>query len=121
MKRFIILLLLTFIFVLSCVTGSAPQEQQNSAEQAKAAETVPPEPPPPRETAPEAPPVEVFDPGSISNEKYAVTKAHIQALVEELNSIIRNRNYNAWLGYLDSSYLELISSREFLDERTEEL
>ena len=64
---------------------------------------------------------EEFDPNSISEEVFAAAKADIEALIADLNRIIRARNYNAWVGYLEDSYMKLISSRAFLDERTEEL
>ena len=114
------MLLLPFVLVISCATGTGTGEQHNQAEQENSAETMPETPP--QETAQAEPDLaEVFDPTSISEETYSTTKANIQNLVEELNSIIRARNYNSWLQYLDKSYLDKISSREFLDERTEEL
>ena len=101
------LLFLTYL-VLSCVTE--PKTGQN-ADQA-AAETG-------RQTQDNA--GGAFDPLSISEEVYAAAMADIQALIEDLNGIIRGRNYNAWLLHLSDSYLELINSPGFLGERTEEL
>ena len=62
-----------------------------------------------------------FDPGNISEELFTNTKAEVQALIGNLNGIIRARNYDAWVGHLAASYLSVISSGEFLAERTEEL
>jgi hypothetical protein len=62
-----------------------------------------------------------FDPNSISREVFANAKTDIQNLVNDLNRIIRARNYNAWIGYLADSYLATISSQGFLDEKTEDL
>jgi len=62
-----------------------------------------------------------FDPTSITVEKFTTAKADIHTLIEDLNRIIRARNYNAWVAYLADSYLKEISSRAFLEERTEEL
>jgi hypothetical protein len=64
---------------------------------------------------------EEFDPNSISEEVFSATKADIQALITDLNRIVRARNYNAWVSYLDDSYFLQISSQEFLEEKTEEL
>jgi len=64
---------------------------------------------------------QVFDLNNISEILFETTKTDIQALIQELDSIIRAKNYNAWLGYLSESYLEEISSSAFLEERTEEL
>ena len=78
----------------------------------------PPEPQPVIAVVPEE---NVFDPGTITQEKFDTTKADVQNLIQDLNRIIRARNYNAWRTYLADSYFEVISSRAFLDERTEDL
>jgi len=62
-----------------------------------------------------------FDPASITKERHDAAKAEVQALIADLNRIIRARNYNGWLDHLADSYLEEISSQAFLEERTEEL
>ena len=129
MKRNNFMLLFLLGLVLSMVTacGTAPKpadpvespvtvQQDNT----QGAET-PSIPIPAETTTQEAVQEEVFDPSSISEEVFAAAKADIQALIADLNRIIRARNYNAWLSYLDDSYLKLISSREFLEEKTEEL
>ena len=77
--------------------------------------------PPPQTVISEPPKEEVFDPGSITEERFSATKADVQALIDDLNRIIRAKNYNGWLKYLSDSYLKEISSDEFLEERTEEL
>ena len=63
----------------------------------------------------------VFDPESITREKFETAKADVQALISELNRIIRAKNYNAWRGHLSDSYFKEISSEAFLEEKTEEL
>ena len=119
MKKSLFLLLFLLVLVISCGTGPQPAvtavapvetEQQTS--------TTGPETP---IVVPETPVEKVFDPGSISDEVFAATKADIQVLIADLNRIIRSRNFNAWLGYLSDSYRHLISSPEFLAEKTEEL
>ena len=62
-----------------------------------------------------------FNPESITEEKYTTTKSDVQALIADLNKIIRAKNYNAWRGYLAESYFSEISSAAFLEERTDEL
>ena len=135
MKRIGPLLFLLIIMILSC--GSGPQTS-DAADSAKPTETAPPvqsaqpvETPPPSPPEPVAPvqtvqapvPVEekVFDPASITEEKFTATKTDVQSLIGELNGIIRARNYNAWTGFLSASYFDEISSADFLEERTEEL
>jgi len=39
----------------------------------------------------------------------------IQQLTQRLNGIIRAKNYNSWVTYLDPAYLATINSREFLE------
>ena len=39
----------------------------------------------------------------------------IQQLTQRLNGIIKAKNFNSWVSYLDSSYLATINSREFLE------
>jgi hypothetical protein len=62
---------------------------------------------PPIETAP-------FDYGNITEEVRTHTRAEIQQLIGELDGIIEKENYQAWVQSLDESYLEKISSRDFL-------
>jgi hypothetical protein len=57
---------------------------------------------------------DTFDPSSISQDVYDSTKSDVQHLIEELNGIIRAKNYNAWRSYLDEDYLADISSSEYL-------
>ena len=57
----------------------------------------------------------VFDPSSISQEEKDTAKIEIQQLIQELNGIIRAKNYNAWVSYLDPNYFSVISSAEYLD------
>jgi len=129
MKRnyFMLLFLLGLVLsvVISCGTAPKPEEppatatvQQDNTQVVEVPDTPPPE------TIPEVvvqEEEEEFDPNSISEEAFAIAKAEIQALIADLNRIIRAKNYNAWLSYLDDSYLKQISSREFLEEKTEEL
>ena len=52
----------------------------------------------------------------VSQEVYDTAKADIQQLVQDLNGIIRARNYNRWLTYLTDDYRVRIGSREFLED-----
>ena len=128
------MLLLPVVLVLSCGSGPKPSGEA-PAEPAPVVQpetpapvTPPPETPPapapeiPPETVQTTPPPEaVFDPSSVTEEKYETTKADIQTLIDQLNRIIRARNYDAWVTYLSNSYLQEIGSQDFLAARTEEL
>jgi len=63
----------------------------------------------------EAPAEEVFNPESISEERYIATRTEVQTLIAELNRIIRAQNYNLWITFLSESYYAQINSRAFLD------
>ena len=139
MKRAGGLLLLLVVLVFACIAGPEPVIPVEPSEQLVLAqpedppkthststptsmeEIIPKEEPIPLEPLPPAAEHHGFDPESISEEEYKHTKADIQALIVELNRIIRARNYNAWLGYLAESYLREINSTRFLEEKTEDL
>jgi hypothetical protein len=98
MKGHIILSVILVMVVFSCATGPAPE---------------------PSTAAPaiETPPVEEsFDSGNISEELYNTTKAEVQTLIDNLNGIIRNKDYEAWVDYLDTAYFAGITSPEYLRE-----
>ena len=120
---FIFLLILTLN--LSC--GSGPEPAEQTLPPAPITQTPEPVPSDPVLLPPQEPAVDlsaqepVFDAESVSEEKYETTKADVQALIGELNKIIRAQNYNGWRSYLSDSYFEEISSKQFLEDKTEEL
>jgi hypothetical protein len=57
---------------------------------------------------------EPFDPSSISQEVFDTTKSEVQVLIEQLNLIIRKKDYNTWITYLGQNYLDAISDPGFL-------
>jgi len=66
--------------------------------------------------------VEVIDDFSqdmITVEFFATTMEEITQFVENLNQIIRNRNFQAWRAYLSSDYLGYISSADHLRQLSE--
>ena len=131
MKR-IGFILLPVVLLFSCGSGPqatsvanepVPQNQSVAPPESppQTASSTPAESPAPEQKVEEKMEEKVFDPGTITKEKHDSTKADVQALILDLNRIIRARNYNAWRTYLSDSYFEEISSRFFLDERTEDL
>ncbi|MDR3145686.1 MAG: hypothetical protein LBU21_05365 [Treponema sp.] len=111
MKTKIVFVCLFLTAVLSC--GTAPE----SSEPPAAVE------PAPRQPAPEpvaVPPEEpaVFDPGAISEEVYVSTKIDVQEFIQDLNKIIRAKNYRAWVSHLGEEYIKEKGSPEFLAETT---
>jgi hypothetical protein len=87
-------------------------------------EEVPPDPVKEKSQA-EAPvetPVKAtFDPNNVSEEVFKTAKTEITVTIFELNWIIKAKDYKAWVGHLSDSYFGEISSKAFLDEKTEEL
>ena len=90
-----------------------------------APEPVPEPPPAPVPTpAPEPEPEpeeEAFDPENVTEDMYNTALTEVQSLIADLNSYIRARNYNQWITNLSESFLEMINSAGFLEERTEDL
>ena len=101
----IIFLASIFIMASSCETVPPPAEPVAQVQQPAAASATEPSP---------AEPVVIQR--IVSQEVYDATKIDIQQLVQDLNGIIRARNYNRWLTYLTDSYRERIGSREFLED-----
>jgi hypothetical protein len=55
-----------------------------------------------------------FDPNTVTPELYYETKENIAHFINDLNVIIKSKNYNKWLTYLDDDYYAYISSPEYL-------
>jgi hypothetical protein len=63
---------------------------------------------------------EAFDPAVISQAYYDSTKEEVQHFIEDLNQIIRSRNYQAWRACLSREYFMEISSQENLRRISEQ-
>jgi hypothetical protein len=115
MKRFFLVAV-----VLSALLGACSTKPEPVSEPAviPAAEEPLPEI---TEIQPEEPAEEEdFDVLSITPEVFNFTKAEIQALVEDLNGIIRAKNYDAWVACLGEEYLAEKSSPEYLAQISEQ-
>ena len=98
----IILLVLVFFMASTCETVPPAQEPAPAALTQQPYESTQVEP--------------EYVPIIVSQEVYDTAKADIQQLVQDLNGIIRARNYNRWLTYLTDDYRVKIGSREFLED-----
>ena len=107
------------VLVLSCGSEPKPSDPESPPPVVTEQPPAPVQNTPPPESSP--PPEGVFDPTSISQERYRDTKAEVQALIGGLNGIIRDKKYTEWIGYLSDSYFKEISIPAFLEEKTEEL
>jgi hypothetical protein len=56
----------------------------------------------------------------VTEEEFNFTKAEIQSLVEELNKIIQNKDYNAWINCLGTEYLAEKNSKTYLSQVSEQ-
>jgi hypothetical protein len=59
---------------------------------------------------------EEFDPKNPPLVMYTETKREIQAFVRKVDALIKARNYEEWVKLLSKEYLDLINSRTFLTE-----
>jgi hypothetical protein len=77
---------------------------------------------PVREAPPEAVeiPAEEFNPGSISQAVFDSTKIDVQHFIQDLNSIIRSRDYNTWTSHLGDEYFAEKSSPAYLAQISEQ-
>jgi len=114
MRRFAVLFCISIVFFSVSCKGNPPAEIEPAAPPVQEA---PPSPPPPPPQGPVKQPEQapVFDPSSISQEEKDTAMQEIQQLTQRLNSIIKAKNYNTWVTYLDPSHLATINSREFLE------
>ena len=115
MKRIGLLSILPVILVLSCRSGPHPIEPVP-------AEPITPVAAMPEESIP-VPAAEeaIFDPRQVSEERREKTMEELRTFIEDLNAIIRARNYTAWVSYLSASRYAEINSQEFLAGITEDL
>ncbi len=110
--RKLLVLIPVLLAALSCVT--------QRAEEPAAAQELPAqaEPSTPVEQPQAEPPAEEPSPGEfvVTEELYRRTFDEIAGVIAELDGIIRERNYDAWVSWLSREYIARTSSREFLDE-----
>jgi hypothetical protein len=116
MKQHFLFISLCFLGILSCV--SEPETQPEAPVQPVIQVPVAPvvEPAAPVLAEPEIPPVEVpFDSTHVAQEIYDSTKVDVQQFIENLNQIIRQKDYRGWSSNLGELYLARINSREYLN------
>jgi len=117
MKRILSFFVFFSVLILAISCGSAPvidsePPQPQPAPAVVAAPVVVETPPPAKEAA-------VFNPEAVSREKYNSTKIEVQQFIEKLNTIISNKNYEAWKASLSEDFFAEISSPVFLNEANE--
>ncbi|MDR1305953.1 MAG: hypothetical protein LBK74_00065 [Treponema sp.] len=113
MKRLYMVLIALLCLAGSCADKPAPQRSEPSVPAPGPEQPAPPPPVP--SASPASAPEPVFDPSSITQEEKDTAKLEIQRLIQRLNGIIRTRNYDTWVSYLDPGYFAAINSPEYLD------
>jgi len=63
---------------------------------------------------------DAFDPARVSQAVYISTREEVQHFIDNLNQIIRSRNFNAWKDSLSPAYYAEISSQENLRALSEQ-
>jgi len=111
MKKIIFVLFILTLLSAGCGTQAAVNDSHETP-----VETAPVQA---TETAAPAVKEEVFDPSVITKEVYDTTKIDVQHYIEELNGIIKSRNYKAWRANLSDEYFMEISSDENLQQISE--
>jgi hypothetical protein len=111
MKWFVLLTLLGAVGILSCVSPPEPQPAEPVQEIQPQAPAPAPQPAPAPAVPQEHP---SFDYVNITEEVRTLTKGEIQQLIGDLDAIIKREDYQGWIRNLDPSYLDRISSADFL-------
>jgi hypothetical protein len=108
----LLILIPVLVAALSCVSQRAEEPATRQEKPPQAEQSAPVEQP---QTEP---PVEEASSGEfvVTEELYRRTFDEIAGVIAELDRIIRERDYDAWVAWLSSEYIARTSSREFLDE-----
>jgi hypothetical protein len=113
------------VFILAAVLFScASQPKPEPSPVPEAQPAVEPDAQAPAFAAPAVePPKEgpAFDPSAITPEVKQATFVDIRAFIENLNQIIRHKDYEAWLSHLDSNYIAYYSDPAVLEQLSQSL
>lgn len=109
MKNYLIILIVTCLFMTSCLTPTPEPQVEDEVVVDKVEESTPVP-----EVLPEETGVYVA-----TEEVYKTTFSEVEELVLELNSIISRNQFDSWKAYLSESYIEKYGSDEFLSKLSE--
>jgi hypothetical protein len=129
-----LLVMLTALLLAGCATPSqepvvvvveepGPQPEPDPEPQPEIVEPDPePEEPaePEPEPEPEPQPEEPVAPIEVPDEVYNQAFAEVEAIIDDLNRIISQRQFETWKTYLTERYIEYYSDPEVLDELSRE-
>jgi hypothetical protein len=123
-------LLFTCLLISSCAPSPEPVGEElvievEPDEVVQQGETIAQEKPEPvvevtEETEPAKEPEVTEESFAVSEEFYIETFEDIRQLIDDLNAIVRDENYDKWLKYLTDEYIGHFSSPEILMENSEQ-
>ncbi len=122
-----LLLFVTFAFLVGCATTPEPEPPETTPEDEEALETPEqepadtPEPAEQPEEEPEEEPEEQPEAAAegeyeVSEEVYKQTFSEVEQTIQELNRIIRDKDFSEWRSYLTDAYEDEYSDPERLRE-----
>lgn len=125
MRKYLFYAVVCILTVSWCITGCAGIQDRGSdvdppsptaKTEQHTADTEPPAEQAESDPAEEAEDSVADEAYEMGEEEYQETKKDLSELVEELNQIIANRNYQEWLTYLTDEYKDYYSNPEVLQE-----
>ena len=123
MKRYTLLavafILTIFLLTAGCAGTPPSKETSDSSHIATAPETEPGKNIQPAVDEQHTTEPQSSEEYTMGEEEYRETKKDLANLVQELNQIIANRNYQEWLDYLTKEYKDYYSDPEVLKEYSE--
>jgi len=116
-KSKVILALLIFSSILSCKSTpeAAPPPEKEEQVQAEAQISAAAEEPEEEIITEPAP----FDPSKITVEQHSQTREEVRRFIDNVNLLIRNRNFRQWEAVLSPHYIEITASAENLQRISE--
>jgi hypothetical protein len=102
--------------VMGCETAPEPQEPETTQDEPEPDVSV-------REDEPEVPVTDDTEPTpevpyAVTDEIYERTFSEVEMIIQELNRIIRDRDYVSWKEYLTDTYIQYHSDPDVLEERS---
>ncbi len=111
MKKIYLMLFCILFVILACTTTGQAVVENNTETHVTEGSTSTPG----TNTAED----ENFDPATITKEVFDTTKTDVQKLIETLNKIIKEKDYDTWLTYLSKEYLANINNPVYLSAISE--
>ena len=119
MKSFASRLLGLLTVLATAATIASCAGEPKAAPETPAAPAAAPLPAPAAEVPPPPPAAPLFDPKGVTAEVKTATFVDVRSLIDKLNQIIRDQDYDAWLTHLSDDYVKYYSDPEVLAKFSE--